>query len=148
MKKPNNIYYRKAVQYKSNMPSKTQQDQAAGVEINLIMARYLKTGELTHIKENPRYGDFSNITNYQDALDNVFEAQEDFAKLPSKLRDMFNNEPAHLLEFLSDPKNKEQAQELGLIAKPIKNEPEASQTTPSKPTETLSSEAPQGDVKL
>jgi phage internal scaffolding protein len=148
MKKPNNIYYRKAVQYKSDKPSKTQQDQAAGTEINLIMARYLKTGELTHIKENPRYGDFANITTYQDALDAVIDAQDQFAKLPSNLRDLFGNEPSKLVDFMSDKNNHAQAIELGLLPKPKQTKPQALQDVPSKPTETTPQKEPKGDVKL
>lgn len=117
-RKPYNIYDRKRVGFQTQGASKTKQEQSSGCDINLIMKRYLKTGELTHIKENPRYGDFQDAQDYQTTLENVLQAQEDFQALPSNIRDYFNNDPANLLDFMSDSKNTEKAQELGLISKP------------------------------
>lgn len=104
--------------------SMTQQQFAKECNINEIMAKYRKTGMITHInKHQGNFGDFSNVGEYKDALEKVMRAQESFDSIPAELRSKFGNDPAELIEFLSDPKNNEDAYKFGLKIRPQKPEP-------------------------
>jgi phage internal scaffolding protein len=105
-------------------PSLVQEHFEAESNINNIMARYQKTGVLgtgigTRIAQ---FGDFSNVPDFQGALNQILEAQDSFLELPSEMREKFNNNPGKLIEFLNDPKNRDEAIKLGLF-----NAPEAPQ---------------------
>jgi len=103
------------VQSMNSEPSKTQQQFAAASDINNIMAKYKKTGEINFPRQNQgSYADLTQMKNYQQSLDTVIKAQEAFDTLPSDVRKKFQNNPAELLEFLGDPNNDEEAIKLGL----------------------------------
>lgn len=51
---------------------------------------------------------------YENALFIKSEAENSFNRLPSNVREFFNNNPRKMLEFLSDSKNDAKAVELGL----------------------------------
>lgn len=96
--------------------SATQQQFADECDVNNIMRRYEKTGEIVHRNAKAGvYADFSEITNYQDMMEKVIYAQEAFSTLPAKIRTKFRNDPGELLEFLQDKKNLKEAEELGLL---------------------------------
>jgi len=95
-------------------PSMTQQQYKDECDINHIMSRYMQTGELPRTKLGV-YGDFSDMPDYQTALNTVLQAQDAFASLPAQIRQRFGNDPGALLEFLHDPSNKGEAIELGLV---------------------------------
>lgn len=61
------------------------------------------------------FGDFSGVTDYQTALEQVHRAEEAFSSLPAKVRKQFDNDPAQFLDFCGDPANKKEMQELGLL---------------------------------
>lgn len=93
----------------------TKQSFKDECDINNILKKYETTGSLPSlILENPQYGDYSDVPTYQDALDTVMKAEEQFSALSSKLRDRFDNDPAKFLEFADNPENKEELFELGL----------------------------------
>lgn len=97
-------------------PSQTQQHMAEACNINSIMER-VKRGAMLPIpnKGSALYGDFSNVPSYEDALNRVRQADEEFMHLPAKIRDRFQNNPARLIDFLQDENNRTEAEELGLI---------------------------------
>lgn len=98
--------------------SETSQEFKDECDINIIMRRYAATGALPALNMQARYGDFSEVPDYQDALQTVLQAQEDFAQLPAALRDRFNHDPGRLLAFLQDANNRDEAIKLGLITSP------------------------------
>ena len=51
--------------------------------------------------KQPLYGDFTQVADYQTALNTVNNAREQFAQLPAKLRDRFDNDPAKMLAFVN-----------------------------------------------
>ena len=108
--------------YKNDEPSMTQQQFRDEADINTIMARYQKTGvlvdPLTQATRKPMFDDFSELGDFRDHQQAVIDAQELFMQLPSKLRARFSNDPAELLQWLSNPVNKDEAIELGLMSKP------------------------------
>ena len=80
-------------------------------------------------------GDFSGIGDYHTALNRVIAAQDEFEALPAQIRARFNNDPAELIEFLEDDKNRPEAETLGLVEKGAAEVVEAPKTTPEKVAE-------------
>lgn len=110
--------------------SKTRQEFLQESDVNRLVQRFRDTGSfydpLTSVKTSqnkPLFGDFTNIPDYQKCLDVVIDAEQRFSALPSRLRERFANDPAQLLAFLSDSKNRDEAIELGLVPKPAPKEP-------------------------
>jgi len=99
---------------KSSMPSMTKQSFKDECDINNIMAKFQKTGALTHyMRHAPEYGDATQVE-YADALNVVANANTMFEELPSSIRKKFDNDPAKFLEFVQDEKNESEMEELGL----------------------------------
>lgn len=108
----------KRVQYKSNKPSRTKKSFQAETDINNIMKRYEKTGQLPDlIKKNPQYGDFSNPIDYQESLNTVIKAEQQFSMLNAALRNKFNNDPVQFLEYCANPENQKEMVKLGLAVR-------------------------------
>lgn len=99
--------------------SRTKQSFKDEADINNIVAKYNKTGQLPSlISQNPKYGDFTSDVSYQESLNTVMFANEQFNALSAKVKLRFNNDPMELLKFVSDAKNKDEMYELGLAIKP------------------------------
>ena len=65
------------------LESRTKQSFKDECDINNILKKYNKTGQLpAMIKADPKYGDFSNSASYQESLNLVLLAQEQFSNLP------------------------------------------------------------------
>lgn len=84
-------------------------------DINVIVKRFGVTGQLGVPNVEPFYGDFSEVEDYQTAMNRVLEADRAFMQLSSDVRNKFRNDPARLIEFLADPENRDEARELGLL---------------------------------
>lgn len=108
--------------------SMTQQQFEKETNVNNIMAKYKKTGLLTHYKHHQgNFGDFSTIEDYQTSLNKIMQAQDSFESLPSEVRSKFFNDPGKLIDFLSKPENDEEAIALGLKIK-VEGEPSIQQS--------------------
>lgn len=95
--------------------SVVQQSLAAETDINRIMDKYRRGQLVDHVNSHQgQYGDFSSITSYHQAVNQVLEAQQTFDSLPADLRKRFNNDPADFLAFVHDPANKDEMVSLGL----------------------------------
>lgn len=99
-------------------PTLTQQQYKNDVNINQIIARFHKTGILPSGNLNPVYGDVSNVRDLQTMRNIIIEAEQNFLKLPAKIRKRFRNDPAELLTFMAHEDNRSEAISLGLIEKP------------------------------
>jgi phage internal scaffolding protein len=118
-------------------PTRAQQHHKDECDINVILERFGRTGQVPVNAISGDYGDFSGVHDYHTALNTLIAAESQFEALPAKLRSRFNNEPSNLIEFLNDPNNKDQAIELGLINQPITssfNEPVEVKTTVTDPS--------------
>lgn len=78
---------------------KAQQHQKEEADINTIVNRFLKTGELPPLRNAPTYADLQEI-DFQDAMDQVNLAQRSFDALPPKVRDAFQGDPARFLAYV------------------------------------------------
>lgn len=95
-------------------------------DINQIMDKAKNGIVPTHINQNqPMYGDFTQLPSYQGALDTMNHANRLFMKLDSDIRKRFDNDPQKLMDFLHDPKNKEEGIRLGFFEKPAPASPVA-----------------------
>jgi phage internal scaffolding protein len=96
-------------------PTRAQQHHRDECDINQILERFGKTGQMPVNAISGTYGDFSGVHDYHTALNAIIASENEFAALPAIIRNRFQNDPANLIEFLDDPANKQQAQELGLV---------------------------------
>ena len=96
--------------------SRTQQQFKDVTDVNLIIAKYRKGEEITHVNRKAGvYADVSQISDFQQALDKVLEAQHAFSTINAETRLRFQNDPAKFIEFLRDPNNEEEAIKMGLV---------------------------------
>lgn len=123
---------RRVVQFCTD-ESRTEQSHRRECNINTIVAKAKKTGLFPQRTDRPRYGDFTGIVDYHEALTRVGEAKDDFMKLPSEIRSRFDNDPGKLVAFISDPENRSEAERLGLVPRTPGGDlasPERTETTP------------------
>lgn len=103
----------------------TQQSSKDECDINMIVERAKRGADITHLTTRvPQYGDFTQIpTDLRECLVMVQKANEAFMTLDPFVRRRFENDPAVMLDFLNDPKNRDEAISLGLVAIPKVIEP-------------------------
>lgn len=84
------------------LPSLTVQSEKDSCDINKIMERFNRTGQLPHmISRAPTYGD-ARVVDYQTAQQIVIDAQKQFNSLPSATRKHFGNDPQNFMSAISD----------------------------------------------
>lgn len=99
-------------------PGLTHQSFKAECDIRNIMSQYKRTGLISHMTSSQaQYGDFSEVPDYQSALNIVIQAQNVFDSLPALLRKRFGNDPAQYLAFVEDVNNRDEMIKLGMIDK-------------------------------
>lgn len=98
----------------------TRQSMKSEVDINLIVGRFMKTGQLSHLERREKiFADVSDIGDYRECLERVQAVQDAFFKeVPAKIRERFGHNPARFLEFISDPRNADEMVAMGLRKKP------------------------------
>lgn len=118
------------------LPSMTRQEFLADADINNILQKYSETGYLVDptrpSSREPMFGDFSNVQDYQSALDALIVAQENFMQLPAKIRDRFQNDPGEFLKFVENPENHDELVSMGLV---ISDQKHAEVPVEEKPVE-------------
>jgi phage internal scaffolding protein len=98
---------------------RTEQHHKPACDINNIIRQYDKTGLITHTNAvKATYGDFTEVNEYQVALNSVIEAQASFSELPSDIRKKFGNDPGAFIEFVTNPDNAEECVKMGLADAP------------------------------
>lgn len=138
---------RRRVQLICQDKSRAQQNMKAECDINNIVKRFRETGQLPHmINREARYGDFSDVGTYQDAINTVMLAQEQFDALPAATRRRFDNDPAKFLEFATDPKNQDELIKMGLATR-REAAPEPESTASNKEAKAPLPKSPKGSPK-
>lgn len=100
----------------SNTVSLTKQSDAVDCDVNVLFKRFERTGQLPNmIVRDATYGDFSNVPTYQEAVEVVRRADEQFQALDVSLRNRFDNDPSKFLAFVTDPANVDSLEEMGLL---------------------------------
>lgn len=121
----------------------TQQQFKDDCDINKIMARFVKTGVLDHLRKEPGVYDFASADTFRDSMEIVATANSMFEALPSKIRNFFENDPANFLSFTSDPTNLPKMQEMGLANQSSQNGP----PTHPLPNSGVAANQPPADAK-
>lgn len=104
--------------------SLTRQEFAEECDINALMARYEKTGVISHVaRGEPQYLDLSDVPDLATAMSVVHAAEAAFMSLPAGVRATFDNDPMRFIDFAENPDNLEQMRAWGL-AKPAEPPPE------------------------
>lgn len=86
-------------------------------DINNIINRYLRTGELPQVRQGI-YADLANMPlDLGMAYEQIAKAEDAFFALPAQIRREFDNDPVKLVEFAQNPENFDRMIELGLLAK-------------------------------
>lgn len=90
----------------------TVQDQAE--DVNDIVRQFGITGKMPSSVRMPQFGDFTGAGTYQECLQAVKDAQNEFLKLPARIRERFNHNPQEFITFCQDEKNAEEGEKLGI----------------------------------
>ena len=109
--------------------SKTQQQFKDEVDINTIVERFGKAGQMPEKMNFPTAQEFEETFDFQTALNKTIEARESFMTMPAKARARFNNDPQKFMEFIHDPENAQEAVKLGLAI--VRKEPEKPEEKPA-----------------
>lgn len=112
--------------------SLTEQQHIEEADINYIADRFMRTGEMPQLLHMPTSGDFEDTTNFQEAMNLIATAKQEFLSLPAKIRTRFSNDPAELIRFIEDPENRLEAIKLGFIDKPDTIETPPTKGTPNE----------------
>lgn len=96
--------------------SRTRQSEMRSADINLIMAKYQKTGVLPPATRQGFFADVSEVGDYREALDRIQRMDNYFLHLDPEVRKQFDNDPAIFLDFVSHDANLPKLEEMGLIA--------------------------------
>lgn len=103
--------------------TKTQQQYKDQCNVNKIIAKFKRTGSVTHVRNAAEgvYADLADLPSLMEAEQVVITARNAFAEVPAEIRKRFGHDPQEFVKFLSDPKNDAEAISLGLKIK--KEEP-------------------------
>lgn len=104
-------------------PDRVDQTGADAVDLNRVMKRFEKTGQIEELiklgagtEAGLGYDDFTNAPDFQSAMDIYNHGREQFAKLDAKVRARFEGNAALFMEFVSDPKNIDEMELMGLLS--------------------------------
>jgi len=110
--------------------SRTQQHFKDEVNVNTIMKKARRSGVLPFKgPEDCIFQDLTTVTDYKEAQDRIIAINNKFNELPANIRSKFGNAPEKILEYLQDPKNEEEARQLGLLRPLTEQELEAKQAS-------------------
>jgi len=111
-------------QIKCEDPSLAVQASKDECDINVIIKKYLRTGELPQMKQAV-YADLSEMPDLKAAMDIVVQADQAFMSLDANIRRRFDNDPVKLVQFASDDSNYDEAVKLGLVVpRPLQADPQ------------------------
>lgn len=113
--------------------TKTQIQFQKDCNVNNIIAKFKKTGSVTHVRNKAQgvYADLTELPSLQEAHAVVHAAEEAFSAVPSQIRARFGNNASAFIDFLKDSANDEEAIKLGL-----KMRPKPSESMPNEQTKT------------
>ena len=99
--------------------SLTKQSFKESCDINVIVPRLLSGADPAQFRARgtPIYADVSQFPDLKTYLGFNDYIQECFSKLDASVRDRFKNDPIQMYEFIIDPKNLDEAVNLGLLEK-------------------------------
>lgn len=95
--------------------SMTEQAHKKECDMNHILREYSRTGLIKHAKQyEGRYDDVP-VSDFQEAMFLIKNAENMFNALPGSVRAAMDNDPAKFLEFVQNPANEDKMRELGIL---------------------------------
>lgn len=107
--------------------SKTLQSYKDEADINMLVARYNKTGSFYNpltprdplkTPSVPQFLDVSDLEGVENAFDVAKSVKTMFEQLPAAVREQLGGTPISFVEFAQNPANFEKCVELGIFEKP------------------------------
>lgn len=96
--------------------SLARESERDSCDVNLIMKRYEKTGELPEGFDAPGFfGDVSEMGDFRKIQDTMVLGNQLFMLLPPDERAKFDNDVVKFLDFAEDPANRGELVKLGLL---------------------------------
>lgn len=86
-------------------------------DINVILKKFGIGYEMPANFIPPTSGDFTGITDFHQAMNQLLFNQQQFDSLPADMRARFDNDAGKFFTFATDEKNLEQMAELGMLNK-------------------------------
>ncbi len=84
-------------------------------DVNLIVARFTKTGLISHVSEGvPMFVDVAELGDYRSVIEQVRKVDEYFSGLPAEVRSEFSNDASRFMEYLESGASAEDLMKLGL----------------------------------
>lgn len=114
----------------SSVQSATDQQFKKDCDINEMLRVYRITGNLP-TRQPPRFGDFSEVSDYMSNLQRMDEVRDMFSSLPASERAKFDGDVGKFLAFCQDPANAVRLVELGIVEGQVHKAEKPSVTAPS-----------------
>lgn len=96
--------------------SLTVQSDAHRADIRNILRQYKQVGIVDNLnRAEAVFKDVSEFTDFSDAMRMASMAEQDFMKLPSKVREIFNHDVAEWLDTAHDPEKRDALVAAGII---------------------------------
>lgn len=96
------------------LPSMTIQSGKDEADINVLVRRFGLAGIVTGIQRPPALEEFTDIFDFQSAMNLINQADRSFKAMSAETRSRFNNDPARFVAFCSDEKNLDEMRKMGL----------------------------------
>lgn len=97
-------------------------------DVNYLMRNAQRRGEPLDLDFSGfRYADVSQIPDFISINNQIIRAEEQFMRLPAQVRREFNHNAVEFLAFISDSRNRERAEKLGLLKKIEPEKPDTQQ---------------------
>lgn len=100
-------------------PTLAQQHSKEEADINTIVRNFGITGHLPQVQLPPTYEEFSEVFDFQSAMNQVLAARQSFDAMPAEVRDAFHNDPARFVgtvdAFLAEPDQAKRAHNMTLL---------------------------------
>ncbi len=137
---------RKRVQLTFPKQGKTKQAFKDECDINKIIARYTRTGQLSHVNNAAAQYGYATSHDFASSMRTVTHAQNSFNNLSDEIQNRFHGDPGELLDFVHDPDNKAEGVQLGLWPEdPTEAPTEPLKTPPETPPEIKTDTEPKKD---
>lgn len=118
---------------------RTKQSFKSECDINAILAKYQKTGTITHLNKHEAFYGTQPSLDLLEAHNAIQRARDVFTDLPSNVRKEFGNDLTKYLAFMNDPANLANiAEKLPELAKPGKQLPNVINKPPTMAKEAIS----------
>ena len=104
-------------------PSMTSQEFKEECNINVLLKKYavqakllgLPLSEVIPQPTSDNFGDFTDVDDFQTAMNRVAEVNNMFSNLPADIRDQCNNKPENFLRMLHDDKRYKEFVDRGIL---------------------------------